>query len=426
MYTVTFLKGDFSMRFCSLVRSTALSGVVATALLAFTALPCALAVEAPQLVQKDGRYALLVEGRPFLILGGQIHNSSAWPSELDQVWQSMAALHANTVEAPVYWEKFEAEPGHFDYSNIDKIVEGARAHNLHVVLLWFGTWKNGNNHYVPAWVKADTTRFPRTIRPDGEPIDVLSPLSRNTLEADKSAFVALMRHLKQIDNQHHTVLMIQVENESGNIGSIRDNSPTANLEFAGQVPADLLAATHKQPGTWSQVFAGDADEIFQAYHQAKYINEIAAAGKHEFAIPCYINVWLDYPKAQLSQRQLDAPGVDYPSGGPVQKLVGLWRTLAPSLDMIGPDLYSDDSGFIRETIKAYHRPDNPLLIPEVGRGDSFGKLFFYALGDGAIGFAPFGVDQTGWNILGDQPFKAHANNFALIAPMDREIARLEF
>ena len=233
MYTVTFLKGDFSMRFCSLVRSTALSGVVATALLAFTALPCALAVEAPQLVQKDGRYALLVEGRPFLILGGQIHNSSAWPSELDQVWQSMAALHANTVEAPVYWEQFEAEPGHFDYSNIDKIVEGARAHNLHVVLLWFGTWKNGNNHYVPAWVKADTTRFPRTIRPDGEPIDVLSPLSRNTLEADKSAFVALMRHLKQIDNQHHTVLMIQVENESGNIGSIRDNSPTANLEFAG-------------------------------------------------------------------------------------------------------------------------------------------------------------------------------------------------
>jgi hypothetical protein len=426
MYAVTFLRGDFFMRFCSFVRFSALSGLAAVALLAFTALPRALAVEAPQLVQKDGRYALLVEGRPFLILGGQIHNSSAWPSELDQVWQSMASMHANTVEAPVYWEQFEPQPGHFDYSNVDKIVEGARAHNLHVVLLWFGTWKNGNNHYVPAWVKADTVRFPRTIRPDGEPIDVLSPLSRNTLEADKSAFVALMHHLKQIDNEHHTVLMIQVENESGNIGSIRDNSPVANLEFAGQVPADLLAAAHKQPGTWSQVFGSEADEIFQAYHQAKYINEIAAAGKHEFAIPCYINVWLDYPPAQLPQRQLDSPGIDYPSGGAVQKLVGLWRTLAPSLDMIGPDMYADDSGFFRETMKAYHRPDNPLLIPEVGRDDSFGKLFFYALGDGAIGFAPFGVDQTGWNILGDQPFKAHANNFALIAPMDREIARLEF
>jgi beta-galactosidase GanA len=180
------------------MRSSALS-FLAAVFFAFTALPAALAVEAPQLVQKDGRYALLVEGRPYLILGGQIHNSSGWPSELPQVWQSMAALHANTVEAPVYWEQFEPQQGHFDFTNVDQIVEGARAHNLHVVLLWFGTWKNGNMHYVPAWVKADPKRFPHTIRPDGEPIDVLSPMSRNTLEADKAAFTALMRHLKQID-----------------------------------------------------------------------------------------------------------------------------------------------------------------------------------------------------------------------------------
>jgi hypothetical protein len=414
------------MRVSSFLRSFALPSLAVTALLAFTALPQALAVEAPQLVQKDGRYTLLVEGRPFLILGGQIHNSSGWPSELPQVWQSMAALHANTVEAPVYWEQFEARPGQFDFTNVDQIVEGARAHNLHVVLLWFGTWKNGNMHYVPDWVKTDTKRFPRTIRPDGEPIDVLSPMARTTLEADKAAFVALTRHLKQIDNEQHTVLMIQVENESGNIGSVRDNSPESNREFTGPVPADLLAAAHKQPGTWSQVFGAEADEIFQAYHQAKYINEIAAAGKQEFAIPFYINVWIDYPAAELAQRQLDMPGIAYPSGGAVQKMVGLWRALAPSIDMIGPDIYADDSPFYRETMAAYHRPDNPLWIPETGRDDSFGKFFFYALGDGAIGFSPFGVDQTGWNILGDQPWKAHANNFALIGPMDREIARLEF
>jgi len=414
------------MRFSMLSRSSALLSFASTALLAFTLLPQALAVDAPQLVQKDGRFTLLVEGRPFLMLGGQIHNSSAWPSELPQVWESMAALHANTIEAPVYWEQFEAQPGHFDFTNVDAIVDGARAHNLHVVLLWFGTWKNGNMHYVPSWVKSDPKKFPRTIRPDGEPIDVLSPLSRNTLEADKAAFVALMRHLKQIDGEQHTVLMMQVENESGNVGSVRDNSPEANRQFAGQVPADLLQAAHKQAGTWSQVFSGDADEIFQAYHQAKYIDEIAAAGKKEFAIPCYINVWLDYPAAQLPQRQLDAPGIGYPSGGAVQKLVGLWRTLAPSIDMIGPDMYSDDSRFYRDTIKAYHRPDNPLVIPETGRSDSFGKFFFYALGDGAIGFAPFGVDRSGWNILGDQPWKTHAENFALISPMSREIARLEF
>jgi hypothetical protein len=384
------------------------------------------AEEAPRVVQKDGRYALLVDGKPYLALGGQIHNSSAWPTELPQVWESMEALHANTIEAPVYWEQIEAQPGKFDFSNVDALVQGAREHNLRVVLLWFGTWKNGNMHYVPVWVKQDTKRFPRVIRADGEPIDVLSPMSRNTLEADKSAFVALMRHLKGIDGEQHTVIAVQVENESGNVGSVRDYSPEANKKFAGQVPADLLVATEKKAGTWSQVFGGEADEIFQAYHQAKFIDEIAAAGKQELAIPYYINVWLDYPSAQLPQRQLDQPGIGYPSGGAVQKLVGLWRKLAPSLDMIGPDIYSDDSGFYRDTMKAYHRADNPLWIPETGRSDSFGKYFFSALGEGAIGFAPFGVDRSGWNILGDEPWKAHARNFALIGPMAREIAEMEF
>jgi Domain of unknown function (DUF5597)/Glycosyl hydrolases family 35 len=414
-----YMRSALPRRFCVLFARF----LVALCLLSFST--CS-AAEAPKLVQKDGRYALIVDGRPYLILGGQIHNSSAWPSELPQVWESMAALHANTIEAPVYWEQFESEEGHFDYTNVDQIVQGARAHNLRVVLLWFGTWKNGNMHYVPAWVKADTRRFPRVIRPDGEPIDVLSPLSRNTLNADKAAFVTLMRHLKQIDGEQHTVLLIQVENESGNIGSVRDNAPDANREFAGAVPADLLAAAHKKPGTWRQAFGADADEMFQLYYQAKYINEIAAAGKAEFSIPYYINVWLDYPAPELPQRQVEMPGMAYPSGGAVQKLVGLWRAMAPSIDMIGPDIYADDSQFYRETMRVYHRPDNPLWIPETGRSDSFAKFFFYALGDGAIGFSPFGVDQAGWNILVDEPWKAHAYNFALIAPMSREVAQLEF
>ncbi len=381
---------------------------------------------APELVKKDGRFALMVEGRPFLVLGGQIHNSSGWPSELPQVWESMAALHANTVEAPIYWEQLEAKEGQFDFANVDAIVQGAREHDLHVVLLWFGTWKNGNMHYAPSWVKEDTKRFPRVIRPDGEPIDVLSPLGEETLAADKKAFVALMQHLKQIDNDRHTVIAIQVENESGNIGSVRDNSPAANRAFAGQVPAAMLAAAHKQPGTWSAVFGSEADEMFQVYYQAKYINAIAAAGKAEFAIPYYINVWIDYPAAELPQRQMDTPGIGYPSGGAVQKLVGVWRALAPSIDMIGPDIYTDDSPYYRETMQAYQRADNALWIPETGRSDSFGKFFFYALGNGALCFSPFGVDKSGWNILGDEAWTAHARNFALVGPMQREIAALEF
>ncbi|MGA8041305.1 MAG: DUF5597 domain-containing protein [Terracidiphilus sp.] len=414
------------MRICVLRFRGVLLVVVAVLTALGMVRPVAVRAEqAPQVVKKDGRYALLVDGKPYLVLGGQIHNSSGWPSELPQVWESMSALHANTVEAPVYWEQMESTEGQFDFSNVDAIVQGARAHNLHVVLLWFGTWKNGNNHYVPGWVKTDTKRFPRVMRQDGTPIDVMSPLGQNTLAADKAAFTALMRHLKQMDGDQHTVLFVQVENESGNIGSVRDFSPEADRLFDGQVPADMLAAAKKQPGTWRAVFGAEADELFQMYYQAKYINTIVAAGKAEFAIPCYINVWIDYPAAELPQRQIDQPGIGYPSGGAVQKLVGLWRQLAPAIDMIGPDIYTDDSPFYRETMAAYNRPDNALWIPETGRSDSFAKFFFYALGEGAIGFSPFGVDASGWNILGDEKWTAHARNYALIGPMDREIAQLE-
>ena len=155
-----------------------------------------------------------------------------------------------------------------------------------------------------------------------------------------------MRHLKQVDGERHTVLMMQVENEAGNIGSIRDNSAEANQLFEGQVPADLLSLVHKGSGSWKQIFGGTADEVFQLYIQAKFINQIAAAGKAEFAIPYYVNVWLDYPAAQLAQRQLSEPGIGYPSGDAVQSEVGLWRALAPSIDAIGPHIYSSNPAFV--------------------------------------------------------------------------------
>lgn len=386
----------------------------------------AFGAEAPKFVEKDGRWALLVDGEPYLILGGQVHNSSAWPSELPAVWKSLAELHANTVEIPAYWEQIEPQEGKFNWDNVDAIVKGAREHNLHVVLLWFGTWKNGNMHYVPAWVKTDTKRFPRVIRADGEPIDVLSANSRSNLDADKAAFTALMRHLKDIDGTEHTILLVQVENESGIIGSPRDFSQESNKEFAGQVPGDMLAAAHKPPGTWSDVFRGDADELFQLYHQAHYLNEIASAGKREFDVPLYMNVWLSYPPAELPERRLPEPGIQYPSGGAVQRWVGLWRALAPSIQAIAPDIYGDDAGFVRDVLAAYHRPYNPLLVPEIAKTDSFARYDFLALGEGALGIAPFGVDPRGWNILGDGAAEGHARNFALLAPMGREIAKLNF
>ncbi|HZP17885.1 MAG TPA: DUF5597 domain-containing protein [Terriglobales bacterium] len=377
------------------------------------------AAEMPRLVSQNGRHALLVDGKPFLILGGQINNSSSWPATLPQVWPAIEAIHANTVEAPVYWEQMESQPGRFDFTTVDELVKEARAHQVYLVLLWFGSWKNGRMHYVPEWIKTDPARFPRVIDPHGEPLDVLSPYADSNLEADKKAFAALMQHLKQIDGVQHTVLMVQVENESGTLGSVRDFSAAAEKLFQGQVPDDLIKALHKRPGTWKEVFGGDAEETFSAYGVAQYINQIAVAGKAEFPIPLYVNNWLKY-------RPNAVPGLEYPSGGPTYNMLDVWKAAAPAIDVIGPDIYTDDSISYREALRQFRRPDNALWVPETGLSDADGKYFFYALGNGAIGFSPFGIDYTGWTITDEKPPAVHAENFALIGPMDREIARLNF
>lgn len=398
--------------------SVTLRRVLLTLFVLSAAFP-AVAAEMPRLVKKDNRYALLVDGQPFLILGAQINNSSAWPATLPEVWPAIEAIHANTVEAPVYWEQLEPQPGKFDFSCVDELVKQARLHHVYLVLLWFGTWKNGKMHYVPEWVKQDPAQFPRVINERGDPVEVLSANSEANLEADKKAFAALMQHLKQIDGDLHTVLMVQVENESGSLGSVRDFSAAAEKQFQSQVPADLLKALGKRPGTWKQVFGADADESFAAYSVAHYINQIAVAGKAEFPLPMYVNNWLKYRPDQIA-------GVNYPSGGPTYNMLDVWKAAAPAIDAIGPDIYTDDSEAYRETLGQYHRPDNPAWVPETGLDDSFGKLFFYALGEGAIGFSPFGIDYTGWTIKDEKAPAEHAENYALIGPMDREIARLNF
>jgi hypothetical protein len=217
--------------------------------------------------------------------------------------------------------------------------------------------------------------------------------------------------------------MMQVENESGAIGTVRDFSPMAEEQFAGAVPADLKT-DRKTSGTWRQVFGGQADEYFQAYYQARYVNAIVEAGKAEFPLPMYVNVWVEYPVHELPERRYAIPGQNYPSGGPVQKMVGFWKSNAPAIDMIGPDIYSDDPAFVADVIRTYHRPDNPLWIPEINFGDSFAKYFFSAIGNGAIGVSPFGADHEGWDIDGDAGPRRHAQNFELFAPAAREIAQL--
>ncbi|MDQ2832593.1 MAG: DUF5597 domain-containing protein [Acidobacteriota bacterium] len=380
---------------------------------------------APSLTQQAGHHAFMVDGKPFLILGAQINNSSSWPAALATAWPALEAIHVNTVEAPVYWEQMEPTPGHFDFSSADLLINGAREHHLRLVILWFGTWKNGQNHYVPEWVKSNPQKYPRQVSAYGKLLDVMSPNSPANLEADQHAFAALMRHIHETDSTQHTVIMMQVENESGGIGSVRDYSPAAQKLFTAEVPAPLASSLHLKRGTWQQVFGADADERFAAYSTATYINAVVKAGKAEHNIPMYCNVWLTYPVHALENRDRASAGQEYPSGGAQQQNIPMWKAAAPSIDMLGPDFYSDDAAFFHSIIATYARPDNPLFIPETGLSKTnLGPYFFYALGHGAIGFSPFGVDYTGWTLTADGKMPTWlSEDFALFHPIEQQVAQ---
>jgi beta-galactosidase GanA len=386
------------------------------------AAPAAADTALPRLEHRAGRHALLVDGEPFLMLGVQANNSSNYPAMLPEVWPMLERLHANTLEMPVAWEQIEPVEGQFDFSWLTTLVAQARQHDKRLVLLWFGTWKNTGPSYTPAWVKADNRRFPRMRTRDGKAHYVLSPHHRSTLEADKRAFVAMLRHLKSIDRDHR-VIMVQPENEVGSYGQPRDFGPEAEALFKAPVPEALAHATGKS-GSWATVYGALADSAFNAWHTARYVDEIAAAGRAVLDLPMYCNAALGDPFAKLG-----ASGGA--SGGPDWQVIDVWKTAAPHIDLVAPDIYNRDPKAYAEYLRHYARADNALLIPETGNAAEYARFFWLALGKGAIGFAPFGFDATGYfnYPLGtprfdDATLDAFASKYALFAPMARQWAKI--
>ncbi|HEY3372167.1 MAG TPA: DUF5597 domain-containing protein [Prolixibacteraceae bacterium] len=383
----------------------------------------------PRLIEKDGRHALLVDGQPFLILGGQAHNSSGWPGMMPQLWSAIEAMHANTLEVPIYWEQIEAQQGKYDFSIVDMLLKQARERKVHLVFLWFATWKNGSNHYMPEWMKSDAVKYPNITKKNGQPADSPSPHTKAAMEADAKAFKEVMAYLKKADPQH-TVLMVQVENEPGAWDTVRDYSPEAQTLFESQVPAELLKPEVFKAfnrilgagGTWTEVFGNDADEYFHAWSVARYIETVAAAGKSVNSLPLYVNAALRDPLSNPS-------ATTYESGGPTDNVIPIWKAAAPSIDLLAPDIYMPESEKALKIIELYDRPDNALFVPEIGFGEKYVRYFYPVLAHGGIGFSPFGVD---FNALGEGKgetetrLAAIAQEYAMAAPMMRELAKWSF
>jgi len=408
--------------------------LILAALLAFSCVRLSVQAQTrvhplPRIVESDGRYALIVDGAPYLMLGAQSNNSSDWPATLPKVWPAIEYLHANTLETPIYWEQFEPKPGQYDYSQVDAILAQARQHHVHLVLLWFGTWKNGSQHYMPEWMKTQPDRYAHVTNKTGELVDSPSPFASASREADARTFSAFMQHLKTADPER-TVLLVQVENETGTWGSLRDYSPGANQLFEAPVPAEVLKAMNRESGNpsanWQEVFGpGEADVYFHAWAVAKYVQQVAAAGKAVYPLPLYVN-------AALRDPFKGAPG-SYESGGPTDNVLNIWKAEAPAIDILAPDIYTPDTTAYLKILDLYHRSDNPLFIPETSGTPTGARFLFPALGLQAIGYSPFGLDYTRSHRApeGDKTppetfLEPTAQNYRLIGPMMRDIALLNY
>ncbi len=388
----------------------------------------------PHLKKQNGKVQLIVDDEPFFMFSGELHNSSTGSAHyMRPIWKRMADQNLNTVIAPVTWELVEPVEGEFDFSLVDSMVLGARKEDLKLVVLWFGSWKNGKSTYVPEWVKIDTKRFPLAKDKNGKTLNILSTLGKNTLKADAKAFTELMKHIKEIDSKEQTVILVQVENEIGVLDQtasfmggannhMRDYSDEATKAFNGKVPPQLITyleqhkdelypalksawATngYKKTGTWEEVFGkgikyeseGEewktsfpyyTEEIFMAWNYANYVGQIAKTGKEEYNLPMFANAWLKQPRAK-------EPG-QYPSGGPLPHVIDIWRAAGPSIDFIAADIYEvEEFDWICEE---FTRSGNPLFIPETRVGPAGSARAFYAFGKyNALGYAPFGIDGNG-------------------------------
>ena len=196
----------------------------------FLAFSVAVSAQVPSLQKVGNSTCLIVDGKPFVMYCGELHNSTASSLSYMQehrVWDKLKEMHLNSVIATVSWELVEPVEGQFDFTLVDAIIAEARQRDMKIAFLWFGTFKNPMMTYAPTWVKANPKKYPHAVDDKGQEMEHISVYGSEVLKADTKAYKAFLQHIKDTDKDH-TVVMIQLQNEPGLRGTPRDYSADAN------------------------------------------------------------------------------------------------------------------------------------------------------------------------------------------------------
>ena len=214
----------------------------------------------PYLDRKGQTGRLILGGKPYLMLGAELENTSAlepWDIPyMDPLFDNLCRQWVNTVERADLLETVRARGGSVRFPGDRRADRPARARNMHLAILWFGTYKNLQSYYAPLWVIRDETRFFRAKEKDGKTRGTISPFCEAALEADCRAFKKLLERIQSQDPLHQVVLMVQVENEMPSWRRLRRGH--GRLATGGAQGTDPIRG--RQPGHGQPLAARHLDQ----------------------------------------------------------------------------------------------------------------------------------------------------------------------
>lgn len=355
----------------------------------------------PHFEEANGHKVLYVDGVPFTVLAVEIPwwdltygRYKETETAYDDLYPAAEKMALNTLKVPVKWSMVEPEKGVYDFSYVDHAKTMAEKYHLKLILNWFGHYASGDGTiygnltgelYAPMYIVADEKTYPRAVDADGiVHHNSISYDYEPVIECEVAAFRGFMQHIKQVDSETHTILMIQVENEIAVFGADRhnpklwrDHSPASNQRFAENGFTDDLKYS-----------AWDLSH--------NWIRRITDAGAAVYPLPFFHN----YVGGRVADGMVGgAPGED----------VDTYLKNCPSISFIGVNSYfcaewrSDNScaresqatvDELREPLSRYHLGRNLPAITEINSGSTpiTSRLAYIAIGEfGVPIFAPWSM-----------------------------------